>query len=381
MALGNRKPYLVHRDDQFSDDHADGDSYQGVVAQLREARLAYGRSTAEVGAALRIKPAHLDALERGDIEGMAGITYALGYLRSYANALGLDGEAAVVAFKAELNRAPESKPLVFPAPVQEAKFPTGKILSISVVVAVLAYGSFYFYSRSNTLTADAVPPVPAELAEAPAPASPPVPAPTAAVPSTPTPSSPTSAYAAQSSIYGTPAETVPTTVPPATPAPAPTTAAPEAMAPAPQALTVAPGAPAVPGALPSVVPAPPGAATTPAATDIIPPPPPAPTVAAVEPAAPAVPSEGRVVLKATDAAWVQIQGAGAEMIFTKILKAGESYSVPPRADAVLVTGNAGALEIFVDGKSMGLLGSAGQVRRNVPLDPEKLLSGAARPPA
>jgi cytoskeleton protein RodZ len=346
MALGNRKPYLVQPDDPSPYAPDGGNQYQGVGAQLRDARLSYGRTTAEFGASLKIKAVHLDALERGDIDGIPGLTYALGYLRSYASALGLDGEAAVV----------------FPAPVQEAKFPTGRVLSLSVVLAVLVYGSYYYLSRSNTFPAETVPAVPAELAEAP-PATPP--APVAAAPA-----SPTSAYAAQSSAYSAVAPDAPAAAPAVPPAPAPT-----------PALTVSPGAPAFPGALPSVVAAPPGAAPAPAPADIAPPPatPPAETTAAV--VVPAIPGEGRVVLKATDAAWVQIQGSGNEMLFTKILRAGETYVVPARADATLVTGNAGALEIFVDGKSIGPLGAAGQVRRNVPLDPDKLLGGAARPPA
>ena len=167
-------------------------------------------------------------------------------------------------------------------------------------------------------------------------------------------------------------------------------AAPAIIDPAP--LTVVPGAPAVPGALPSVVPVPPGATPAPAATDVVTPSavPAAPAApettapfatAAVDPSAAAVPGEGRVVLRASAPAWVQIMGAGQEVIFTKILRAGDTYTVPARDDAVLVTGNAGALEVLVDGRSLGTLGNLGQVRRNVPLDPEKLLNGAARPPA
>ncbi len=371
MALGKRKPYLVQPDDP--QDYASPEvasPYAGVGAYLREARLSYGRSTAEIGAALRIKPAHLDALERGEIEGMAGLTYALGYLRSYAGYLGLDGEAAVNAFKAELNRVPEPKPLVFPAPVQEAKFPTGRVLSLSVVLAVLVYGGFYFFSRSNNLPAEVVPAVPAELAEAPA-----------------STTAPAASPAASSAVAQTPAPAegaaAPAPVDPTSAQAAPVAPAPAAQSPAVHALTVVPGAPAVPGALPSVVPAPPGSAPAPMPTDVLTAPPPAPpaTTAAIAPSAPAAAvGEGRVVLKATAPAWVQILGPNQEVVFTKILRAGDSYAVP-RADVTLVTGNAGALEIEVDGKPVGPIGNLGQVRRNVPLDPEKLLSGAARPPA
>ncbi|MCF4167035.1 DUF4115 domain-containing protein [Zavarzinia compransoris] len=335
--------------------------YDGVGTYLRDARLSYGRTTAEVGAALRIKASHLDTLERGSTDGTAGLTYALGYLRSYAHYLGLDADAVVAAFKAELNREPEERPLVFPAPVQEAKFPTGRVLALSVVLAVVIYGGYYYFSRSDTLTAEVVPPVPAELDEQSAaePSFAPPPAP--AVPD------PRSAQAAQPPREMAPHEPeLPTS-----------------------ALTVEPGAPAVPGALPRVVPAPPGATPAPAPTDVVTPssePAPSPEVtASADPTqpttAPPVSGEGRVIIRATAPAWVQIMGAGQEVIFTKILRAGDSYTVPAREDAVLVTGNAGAVEILVDGQSMGFLGEAGQVRRNVPLDPEKLLNGAARPPA
>lgn len=357
MALGKRKPYLVSSDEQQFAPPEQELSYTGVGAQLREARLSYGRTTAEIGQVLRLKPGHLDALERGEIEGTPGLTYALGYLRSYAQFLGLDGEAAVVAFKAELNREPENRPLVFPAPMQEAKFPTGRVLSLSVVLAVLVYGAYYYISRSNTLPAEEIPAVPAELAAVP---EAPMPAPAASAPR-----DPTSAQAA---------------VPPAADAPAPNTSAPVGAG---AALTVAPGAPAVPGALPQVVPAPPGSVPVPMPTDVaVPPPAPAPAaeVAAAPVPPAAVPAEGRVMLKATASAWVQIVGDNQEVIFTRILRAGDTYVVPPRADAMLVTGNAGAVEIMLDGKALGPLGNLGQVRRNIPLDPEKLLNGAAKPP-
>ncbi|PWR24791.1 helix-turn-helix domain-containing protein [Zavarzinia aquatilis] len=363
MALGKRKPYLVSSDDQHFVPPEQELYYTGVGAQLRDARLSYGRTTAEIGQVLRLKPAHLDALERGEIEGTPGLTYALGYLRSYAQYLGLDGEAAVVAFKAELNREPENRPLVFPAPVQEAKFPTGRVLSLSVVLAVLVYGAYYYISRSNTPLAEVVPAVPAELATVPeAPA-----APVAATPEAVPQHDPTAAQAAPLPAVDVPAAAQPAPVAATVPA-----------------LTVAPGAPAVPGALPHVMPAPPGSVPAPMPTDVAVPAPATAAVgavAAVAPPAAAIPAEGRVVLKASASAWVQIVGDNQEVIFTRILRAGDTYVVPARPDALLVTGNAGAVEIELDGKSLGPLGTLGQVRRNIPLDPEKLLNGAAKPPA
>ena len=81
----------------------------------------------------------------------------------------------------------------------------------------------------------------------------------------------------------------------------------------------------------------------------------------------------RVVLRALMDSWVQVTGAGDELLLTRILHAGDSYHLPNRRDLVLITGNAGALEILVDGAAVLPLGPIGAVRRDVSLDPDKLL--------
>ncbi len=80
----------------------------------------------------------------------------------------------------------------------------------------------------------------------------------------------------------------------------------------------------------------------------------------------------RVVLRARAESWVQVQGANNELLLTRMLRAGDSYHAPNRTDLVLMTGNAGAIEILVDGEALGTLGPLGQVRRNIKLDAEHL---------
>ena len=62
---------------------------------------------------------------------------------------------------------------------------------------------------------------------------------------------------------------------------------------------------------------------------------------------------------------------------TRILRAGDSYRVPNRNGLTLMTGNAGALEILVDGKPVPPIGPFGAVRRDVSLDPNRLKTGSA----
>jgi len=83
----------------------------------------------------------------------------------------------------------------------------------------------------------------------------------------------------------------------------------------------------------------------------------------------------RVVITAKADSWVQVQGPQNELLLTRILRAGDSYRVPDREGLVMVTGNAGALQISVDGVVVQSVGPIGVVRRDVVLDAEQLKAG------
>ncbi len=55
-----------------------------------------------------------------------------------------------------------------------------------------------------------------------------------------------------------------------------------------------------------------------------------------------------------------------------MLQKGEIYHVPQETGVSLSTGNAGAIEIMIDGEVLGTIGSKGAVRRDILLDPENL---------
>jgi len=88
-------------------------------------------------------------------------------------------------------------------------------------------------------------------------------------------------------------------------------------------------------------------------------------------------SDSRVILRATRDSWIQVHGADNVLLLTRILRAGDSYRVPNRNGLTLMTGNAGALEILVDGEPVPPIGPFGAVRRNVSLDPNRLKTGSA----
>ena len=84
-----------------------------------------------------------------------------------------------------------------------------------------------------------------------------------------------------------------------------------------------------------------------------------------------------MLIKATGDSWVQVRDAQGTALFTRVLREGDIYRVPEQAGLRLATGNAGALQILVDGNPAPSLGGYGEVVRNIQLDPEKLAAGTA----
>lgn len=85
----------------------------------------------------------------------------------------------------------------------------------------------------------------------------------------------------------------------------------------------------------------------------------------------------RVVVRATGESWVQVRSRDGTTLFTRVLRSGDVYRVPDRLGLTLATGNAGALEIVVDGAPAPSLGTFGEVVRNIALDPSRLAAGTA----
>ncbi len=69
----------------------------------------------------------------------------------------------------------------------------------------------------------------------------------------------------------------------------------------------------------------------------------------------------QVVITAHESAWVQMTVDG-KVVFTGILKADEMKEIAADEQVKLVAGNAGALTILLNGKTLEPLGAIGQVR-------------------
>jgi len=88
-------------------------------------------------------------------------------------------------------------------------------------------------------------------------------------------------------------------------------------------------------------------------------------------------TNARIVIRANADSWVQVRDNEGELILTRMLRAGDSYRVPNKDGLTLLTGNAGALEIYVDGRKAPPIGPGGAIRRDVALDADRLMAGTA----
>src|ERR1700743_625015 len=89
---GGQKTRRIH----LREISGDLDSPLETVGQdLRTARQRRGDDLATVSKALKIRKDHLEALEEDRIEHLPGRAYAVGFVRTYAEYLGLDQAACV----------------------------------------------------------------------------------------------------------------------------------------------------------------------------------------------------------------------------------------------------------------------------------------------
>lgn len=139
----------------------DLDSYRDMSVGdiLRKAREYYGQSLAEVEGNLRIRSSQLEALEKLRLDKLPGRVYAIGFVRSYSEYLGLDGDKMVHLFKAQSVGKRNKPNLQFPVTYDENNSPNVVIVFISLVglVSLISYWAIF---KTPTKYQESIPPVP-----------------------------------------------------------------------------------------------------------------------------------------------------------------------------------------------------------------------------
>jgi cytoskeleton protein RodZ len=164
---------------QHTQNPAEGDESRGgaeIGHLLEQKRKARGLSLEEVEQATKIRKRYLTGLERENYAILPDAVYARGFLKTYANYLGLDGEALSQQLKSSTktrrerginyNPSHESdfeKPLITPGGLKGAQRRKGSTSAIvTLIVAVLAlaavFGALYFVGRGVQVSKEGNPP-------------------------------------------------------------------------------------------------------------------------------------------------------------------------------------------------------------------------------
>ena len=446
-----------------------------VGALLQASRQRLGEDLTEVAQMLRIRLPYLVAIEAGQYRELPGSTYAVGFIRAYAEHLGLDSEEVVRRFKAEsIDGGEGDRGLSFPTPVPEIGIPGGAYVFIGLVIAVLGYGTWYLSTTEDGFFAELISPLDEQMttllfddktpeAEKTKPEIS-VDASQADGVSSSVTLEPTVVVVSKPTVVAVSDRNPVTETATTSDAPKPneaalkTVAQPQELATSPSELDLNPVvlatepvvAAAKKAVKPVIVKPKPEAVVGPTAEKVVEPkivrieaveklegvvaepievekvilrvealvkpvvevapePKPEPEPVKViseaatsaasdaeseiastelltepEVAAVSAPSEteargpSRITINAKSNSWIQVRDDNSNtMLVTRLLTTGDQYFVPDRPGLVLLTGNAGALEVIVDGDPVPSIGGAGVVRRGVVLEVDRLKAGTA----
>jgi cytoskeletal protein RodZ len=289
--------------------HGEGRGQQGIEPLLNEGaslgealralREARNLTLEDIASATCIRRAYLGAIEEMKLDQLPSRPFAIGYVRAFADALGVDPGAAVAKFKDHCPSPEEA--LKAPVGVQKARDPRLSMLAAAGLVVVVAVVIWNVAQHAVARDGGPIPPTPV----------------TANTPATKLVSGTVALAAAQ-------------------PAPA------DSDVPKPY---VTPG---------MVKPDPAAADVAPAAV--------APVQAAFNPRGAIYgvpPEQSMVVLQASKAASLVVRGADGSIYFARQLAAGEAYRAPTAVKGLTIeVSDALAFNVFINGESKGQLPAA-----------------------
>lgn len=270
--------------------------------RLRREREMRGVTLDEISNSTKIARRHLESLEADNFDELPGGVFNRGFVRAYARYLGIDEDQAVADYVAVADQAapPQAFPVDLPDELEPKLNPRRSSLPLVLAVLALVAVLAIFWARSKRQP---------EITQSPSNSG----------TATPAPIQKSAAVTAKSESRPAPAaEQTPSSVPSRSPQ---VTASPETSVPEPGTI--------------------------------------------VRPAPPASSAPGQtfdVVVQVTGDSWISVTADGKAVAPGRIMKAGEQQSVRAGRKIVLITGNAGGVEISFNGKPLGPIGKAGSVR-------------------
>lgn len=131
-----------------------------VGVRLREAREAQGLTLADIVARTRIPTRHLEAIEMGDYAGLPSSTYAVGFAKGYARAVGVDEVAIAAEVREDVGRMGRAAQYVPYETADPSRVPSRGVaiagLGVALAVLILVglwYGTSLFRGGGATAPA------------------------------------------------------------------------------------------------------------------------------------------------------------------------------------------------------------------------------------
>lgn len=130
---------------------------QTVGNLLRSEREKRGLSIKEIEAAISIRALYINAIEEDNYTVIPGEVYLKGFIRNYANYLGLDGQQMVNSYRQsqlppsviDENILPETADIVMEKP-EKSKSNSSKWLMISLLIVSLIGSAWWVFGNSKT---------------------------------------------------------------------------------------------------------------------------------------------------------------------------------------------------------------------------------------
>jgi cytoskeleton protein RodZ len=146
--------------DTLSIDDDKGFTELPVGEILRRTRVHYGQSLADIEAHTRIRANQVQALEEGDVEQLPARVYAIGFVRSYAEHLGLDGDHMVRLFKEQaIEKVPEVE-IYNAATADDTSSPPVWLVITSIIFVLIAAAVWSNAWTQERETVEVIPAVP-----------------------------------------------------------------------------------------------------------------------------------------------------------------------------------------------------------------------------
>ena len=368
--LSSDKPVI----DSNTDDKMSVDTIGQI---LRDARLSQSKDIQEVSNTLKIRQIYLEAIENNDFAQLPGKIYIIGFIKTYADYLQLNGEEIIRAYKSGGLVETVNTDLIFPTSVPEDGMPNKLTLLFGFMIAIAGYGGWYYFNNNvssienpGSLNKSEIP-KPSQIAKL------------KTNNSLNTIQTPTRKNTVLKSDPLKREEEIKNTDPRS---------------------SVKVGLGSVTGKILSdkynqdIEPQPPlKNSSRPlslktnikdkiSALDIK-----TNVVNITKPLKPKLLEKNnvlspknkgiessRITIRALSDSYLQVRNKSLnQILITRLLKKGSTYDVPNQEGLSLITGNAGALEIFVDGQKVPPIGAIGSVRRNVLLVPKDLIAGTS----